>query len=198
MTQILDPKIALKVQQAILCFYLLLIEQEKNYPKIALKVQQAIRQAEDDLVIAIETALDNCKYTRDGNKKLEESQFNNLLRIADTTDSAEVIKNFICYQVGRDNKWGRGRDSLAAQIIQDIDISIKIKANQIVRDNPGADYKYVLIQLIRRYIGYGSRYLKYLNQVRGKEDLSIVDPRINPKDIDKNTNRAEPIIQPGK
>jgi len=100
-----------------------------------------------------------------------------LLRVADTTDSPEVIKNFICYQVGRDEKWGRGRNSLAARIIQDIDISLKTRANKIVADNPGADLKYIWMQLIRRYIGYGSRYLKYLNEVKGKPNLSVVDPR---------------------
>lgn len=146
-------------------------------PKVALKVQKAISQAEDDLVIAIETALDNCEYIKTGEKKLEESQFNNLLRVADTTDSPEVIKNFICYQVGRDEKWGRGRSSLAAKIIQDIDISLKVRANQIVADNPGADLKYIWIQIIRRYLGYGSRYLKYLNEVEGKPNFSVVDPR---------------------
>ncbi|WP_313933895.1 MULTISPECIES: hypothetical protein [Nostocales] len=140
-------------------------------------MQKAIYQAEDDLVIAIETALDNCEYIKTGDKKLEESQFNNLLRVADTTDSPEVIKNFICYQVGRDEKWGRGRNSLAARIIQDIDISLQIRAKQIVADNPGADLKYIWIQLIRRYIGYGSRYLKYLNEVKKNPNSSVVDPR---------------------
>ena len=157
-------------------------------PKIALKVQQAIRQTEDDLVIAIETALDNCEYTKSGNKKLEESQFNNLLRVADTTDSAEVIKNFICYQVGRDEKWGRGKDSLAAQNISDKDVSKKIKANQIDKDNPGADYKYIWIQLIRRYIGYGSRYLTYLNKTKSQNNSSIVDPRIDPQNTEANNS----------
>ena len=145
-------------------------------PKVALKVQKAIRQAEDDLVIAIETALDNCEYNKD-DKKLEESQFNNLLRVADTSDSPEVIKNFICYQVGRDEKWGRGKNSLAAQIIQDINISLKIRANEIFTANPGADLKYIWIQLIRRYLGYGSRYLLYLNKIRKEQNLSVVEPR---------------------
>ncbi|MEH1969181.1 hypothetical protein [Nostoc sp.] len=167
-------------------------------PKVALNVQKAIRQAEDDLVIAIETALDNCEYIRFGNKKLEESQFNNLQRVADTTDSAEVIKNFICYQVGREEKWGRGQNSLAAQIIRDINFSLNIRANQIATQNPGADIKYIWIQLIRRYIGYGSRYLTYLNKVRGQENLSIVDPRVDPQDAEKNTDRVESITQPGE
>jgi hypothetical protein len=167
--------------------------------KVALKVQQAIRQSEDDLVIAIETALDNYEYSKSGNKKLEGSQFNNLLRVADTTDSAEVIKNFICYQVGRDEKWGRGRNSLAAQIIRDIDILLKIRANQIATQNPGSDFKYIWIQLIRRYIGYGSRYLTYLNKARGQEDLlSIVDPRVNPQDAEEKVDGVEPITQTGE
>lgn len=145
--------------------------------KVALKVQKAIRQAEDDLVIAIEIALDNCEYIKSGDKKLEESQFNNLLRVADTTDSPEVIKNFICYQVGRDEKWGRGKNSLAAKIIQDINISLKIRANEIFTANPGADLKYIWIQLIRRYLGYGSRYLLYLNRIRKEQNLSVIEPR---------------------
>jgi hypothetical protein len=148
-------------------------------PKVALNVQKAIRQAEDELVIAIETALDNCEYIKSGNEKLEESQFNNLLRVADTTDSPEVIKNFICYQVGRGKKWGRGANSLAAQIIRDINITLKTKANQIVIDNPDSSKhnKYIWIQLIRRYIGYGSRYLLYLNKTRNEQELSVVEPR---------------------
>lgn len=72
--------------------------------QIELKIQRGIRQAEDQLVIAIQDALDKTKY---GN--LEESQFRNLVRVADTTDSTEVIKNFLLYQVGRENKWGRGK-----------------------------------------------------------------------------------------
>ena len=71
-------------------------------------------------MIWIKTALDKTSYG-----DLEESQFRNLVRVADTTDSAEVIKNFICYQVGRDRKWGRGKDSLAEKIISDIDSNTK-------------------------------------------------------------------------
>ena len=51
--------------------------------KVELQVQRAIRQSEDDLVIWIQDALDNTKYG-----DLEESQFRNLVRVSDTTDSA--------------------------------------------------------------------------------------------------------------
>lgn len=121
-----------------------------------LQVQKGIRLAEDDLVIWIQDALDKAKYG-----DLEESQFRNLVRVADTTDSAEVIKNFLFYQVGRDKKWGRGKDSLAEKIVQDIDVNIKKNA-QIIAECLQTDFKPIWLELIRRYLGYGSRYLKYL------------------------------------
>jgi hypothetical protein len=124
--------------------------------KVELQVQRAIRQSEDDLVIWIQDALDNTKYG-----DLEESQFRNLVRVADTTDSAEAIKNFLRYQVGRDKKWGRGKESLAERLIQDIDGNIK-KTAGIIAECSQIDFKPIWLELIRRYLGYGSRHLKYL------------------------------------
>ncbi|WP_066426868.1 hypothetical protein [Anabaena sp. 4-3] len=128
-----------------------LSEQQKQ-----LKIQKGIRQAEDDLVIWIQEALDKKQSYGD----LEESQFRNLVRVAETTDSAEVIKNFLRYQVGRDKKWGKGTGSLAEKIVEDIDKNIKKNA-QIIADCCEADYKPIWLELIRRYLGYGARYLKY-------------------------------------
>ncbi|MBE9187283.1 hypothetical protein IQ270_22165 [Microcoleus sp. LEGE 07076] len=124
--------------------------------RIELEVQRSIRQVEDDLVIWIQDALDKTKYG-----DLEESQFRNLVRVSDTTDSAEVIKNFIRYQVGRDKKWGRGKESLAEKLIQDIDGNIK-KTAGIIAECSQIDFKPIWLELIRRYLGYGSRHLKYL------------------------------------
>lgn len=124
--------------------------------KVELQVQRAIRQVEDDLVTWIQDALDKTQYG-----DLEESQFRNLVRVSDTTDSAEVIKNFIRYQVGRDKKWGRGKESLAERLIQDIDGNIK-KTAGIIAECSQIDFKPIWLELIRRYLGYGSRHLKYL------------------------------------
>lgn len=125
--------------------------------KKELKIQKGIRQVEDDLVIAIQKALDDT--TKYGN--LEESQFRNLVRVSDTTESTEVIKNFIRYQVGRDEKWGKGKDSLAEQIIQDIDNLINNLAKKIAQEAKTEDLNHILLELTRRYLGYGSRYLVY-------------------------------------
>ncbi|MBN3927336.1 hypothetical protein [Nostoc sp. NMS4] len=120
-----------------------------------LQVQKGIRLAEDELVILIQSALDTGIYG-----DLEESQFRNLLRVSDTTDSVEVIKNFIRYQVGRDKKWGRGKGSLAEKIIEDIDGNIKKNAH-IIAECCQTDFKPIWLELIRRYLGYGARHLKY-------------------------------------
>lgn len=127
--------------------------------KEQLKVQKGIREAENDIVIAIQNALDNTSSYNN----LEESQFRNLVRVAETTESSEVIKNFLRYQVGRDNKWGKGKNSLAETIIGDIDKTLNNLAQNIAKSAPGSQAKEIQIELIRRYLGYGARYLKYLN-----------------------------------
>lgn len=131
--------------------------------QIELKVQKGIRQSEDKLVLWIQEALDKTEYPRDGRDKLEESQFRNLVRVSDTTESPEVVKNFLRYQVGREKKWGRGAKSLAERIIADIDGNLKAKAEAITKEADGGNASEIHIELIRRYLGYGARYLKYLN-----------------------------------
>ncbi|MGB3492294.1 MAG: hypothetical protein WBA57_06175 [Elainellaceae cyanobacterium] len=136
-------------------------------PEHELEIQRGIRQAEDALVIAIEDALNTCEYPTSGRDKLEESQFRNLVRVADSTESPAVVKNFIRYQVGRERKWGRGEKSLAERIIRDIDSNLKDSAQEIVEAAQETDEeKRVQMELIRRYLGYGARHLRYLNSNR--------------------------------
>lgn len=132
-------------------------EQQKEF-----KIQKGIRETEDYLVIAIEARLNNKQLYGD----LEESQYRNLMHVADTTESIEVIKNFLRYQLGRDDKWGKGEESLAKKIIDDIDKQIQPKAQEIVKKSGYTQeekLRTVWLELTRRYLGYGSRYLKYLN-----------------------------------
>jgi hypothetical protein len=136
---------------------------DANSQKTQLKIKKEILQAEDNLVSWIESALDKCKYGRPNTRnELEEAQFRNLVRVAESTESSAVIKNFLRYQVGRDEKWGRGKDSLAEQIISDIDGNLRLEAEKIADTASSTDIKLIQIELIRRYLGYGSRYLKYL------------------------------------
>ncbi|BAY60437.1 hypothetical protein NIES22_04960 [Calothrix brevissima NIES-22] len=125
-----------------------------------LKIQRGISKREDKLVLLIQIALDD----HDSYGDLEESQFRNIVRVSDTTESVEVIKNFLLYQVGRDKKWGRGKNSLAFKIIKDIETDIKNLAEQIAQESNTDDpeiVKKIHLELTRRYLGYGARYLVY-------------------------------------
>jgi len=136
-------------------------QQAKQQKELA--IQKGIRQVEDNLVQWIEKALEEGKYTKTGDRKLEESQFRNLLRVAETTESPEVIKNFLRYQVGREEKWGRGKESLAEKIVHDIDHALRKQAEAIQAEAKAEKLGEIWVQLIRLYLGYGARRLKYLN-----------------------------------
>ncbi|NJM65376.1 MAG: hypothetical protein HC851_06725 [Acaryochloris sp. RU_4_1] len=142
---------------------------QNDQQKVELKIQKEIRRNEDFLVLWIQDALD--KKTSYGD--LEESQFRNLVRVADTTDSPEVVKNFLRYQVGRDKKWGRGKDSLAERIVLDIGMEGKggkvlELAHQIAKSTTSTDTKKIWMELIRRYLGYGARHLVFLRKGESK------------------------------
>ena len=146
--------------------------------KSALEIQRGILQAEDEIVLAIQKALGEIDPDDEEQKKvikgaqygnLEESQFRNLVRAADSTESTEAIKNFLRYQTGRDTgknkKWGQGKNSLAEQIIQDIDGLLKQKATEIADYANAEDVRSIHIKLIRLYLGYGTRHLTYINSL---------------------------------
>jgi hypothetical protein len=125
--------------------------------EVQLKIQKGIRDYEDELVQKIEAAF-NQKYGQ-----LDPSQYQNLVQVALSTESSEVIKNFLRYQVGRDTKWGRGEGSLAEAIVKDIQGDLEKQAQAIANAaGDGSKKKAVHIELIRRYLGYGKRHLIYL------------------------------------
>lgn len=132
-----------------------------------LSILKGIREAEEDIVIAVEKALEVGEYPKSGRDKLEASQFRNLVRVADTTESPEVVKNFLRYQVGREKKWGRGEKSLAEHIVRDIDGPLKKQAGDIAKSTNSQQARRIHMELIRRYLGYGSRRLKYLDTMQG-------------------------------
>jgi hypothetical protein len=125
--------------------------------QVALRIQKGIRDYEDHLVEKIEAAFQK-KYGQ-----LDLSQYQNLVQVALSTESPEVIKNFLRYQVGRDTKWGRDKGSLAEAIIEDIQGDLAQQANAIAEAaGDGTQKKQVHIELIRRYLGYGKRHLTFL------------------------------------
>lgn len=186
---------------------------DSAYSRIQMRIQKEIRRSEDCLVQWIEKALKETSYGKSGRDKLEESQFRNLIRVAETTESTEVIINFVRYQMGREKKWGRGEKSLGKRIIKNIKDELKRKTEDIVEtvkeqeveaerrrlkkekenedrntstsaDDPQIaekiekyaeqtskyiDHKEIWITLIRLYLGYGARSLKYLIMTREEQ-----------------------------
>jgi len=105
-------------------------------------------------------------------KELTTSQLRNLQSVCEATNSIMAVKNFIRYQMGRSNAWGKPpRESFGDRLIGDLD-RLKEKAKSIVNREGGSeeDEKNVWMELVRRYIGYLTRYFVYLESLReGKE-----------------------------
>jgi hypothetical protein len=123
---------------------------------VQLKIQKGIRAYEDELVQKIQAAFEK-KYGQ-----LDPSQYQNLVQVTLSTESPEVIKNFLRYQVGRGDKWGRDKGSLAEAIVTDIDDLQKQAKTIADASGDSSKKKEVHIELIRRYIGYGKRHLIWL------------------------------------
>lgn len=133
--------------------------------QIELKIQRGIREVENELVKKMEEAFE----AQHGKlEKLEESQFRNVLQVALSTESPEVVKNFLRYQTGRDDKWGKGKDSLAEAIVSHIQGFLSERAKVITTDAKAPEKtNKVHMDLIRRYLGYGSRHLTWIRKGQG-------------------------------
>ncbi|WP_234301000.1 hypothetical protein [Sphaerospermopsis aphanizomenoides] len=122
-------------------------------------IHHRIRQTEHELLKAIQIVIDNKALYGD----VEEYKFRNLLRVSETTESLEVIKNYLRYELGREKKWGTGENSLSATIIKDIDGKIKEIAQKIEQEVQFSDFNLIWLELIRRYFGYGVYYAQFIN-----------------------------------
>jgi hypothetical protein len=147
-----------------------------NNLEIQLKIQKGIREYEDTLVEKIEEAF------KQEFGQLDPSQYQNLLQVALSTESAEVIKNFLRYQVGRDTKWGRGEKSLAEAIVRDIQGDLATQSQAIAEAaGDSSRKKAVHLELIRLYLGYGKRHLTYLKPKNKNEGEPENETRLKHK-----------------
>lgn len=102
---------------------------------------------------------------------MEKSQLRNLLNVAVTSRSPEVVINFIRYQIGREkDKWGRDDNSFGHTVINDLRGIVKELASKVVEHvtvrMPDAlqaetlpDIAYV--RLMQLYLGYLNRAFYY-------------------------------------
>ncbi len=134
-----------------------------------LLLQQAIERRLDELVrLANQTAAKLEKSS------MEKSQLRNLLNVATTTSSPEVVINFIRYQIAREgDKWGKDKDSFGHTLIKLLGKEVRAWAETVAKEvnapmpNEPSDalYSAAYIQLIRLFIGYLNRAFYYGKEV---------------------------------
>ncbi|GBD36207.1 hypothetical protein HRbin36_01328 [bacterium HR36] len=115
----------------------------------------------DDLVLMAEQCLQKTKAA--ARKDLEESQLRNLLNLAAATDSLLVLKNYIAYQMGREELFAE----FAQQLLADLD-AIKQKAESLCRDHQITEPRLVNKargEMVRYYFGFLNR--KFVAEKKG-------------------------------
>ncbi len=137
---------------------------------LTLEQHRAIDRCKEDLVPAAEALLDGAQGIEIG-RDFGHSQLRNLIVVATETEAPAVVMNFIRYQIGRDfhgRNWGKrlGDKTFGERFIDQLDKAGGAVANAI-EDLPGLDQDKSLRQLarillIRQFLGFASRHLKYL------------------------------------
>lgn len=141
---------------------------------LTLEQRRAIDRAKEGLVKAAEAMLEATKAHEIGTNDFGDSQLRNLIAIANETESPAVVANFIRYQVGRDFRrkgWGYVVDgkSLGQRLIDEIDTKAVAGALETIPDLESSELQQLArIHLVRHFLGFASRYLKYVNLQRGR------------------------------
>lgn len=140
---------------------------------LSLEQQRTIDRLKEELVPAAENFLDDAGVVNLPKKQFGDSQFRNLIAIANETSSPAVVLNFIRYQIGRDSgkrNWGseHAGSNLGDRLLADLKEGA---VKQALAKVPGLEGDETLrqlanIALIRQYLGFASRYLKYLDLKR--------------------------------
>jgi hypothetical protein len=132
--------------------------------------------AKEHLVPAAESLLDRAQVVKIKRNDLGESQLRNLIAIANETQSPAVVLNFIRYQMGRDSRnrnWSKrvGGETVGELFLKELEkgaIATALEDMASVIEN-GEEKQLVRIELFRHFLGFASRYMKFLDLQRPKE-----------------------------
>lgn len=130
-----------------------------------LHISRDIDQAMNKLLPQMKEFMDETKIWE---SDMELNQLQNLLSTAQDTQSVEVVKNFIYYQIGRDNKgnsWRKnekGKPSFGERLIQSLD-GLRDTAVPIAEKygGKGDEIDKAWMGLTRLYLGNLRRYFYY-------------------------------------
>lgn len=140
----------------------------KTKVELGLRLQNAIEGRLNTLTASAKEMVDNTKVYR---SDMEESQTQNLVSVTRETDSAEVILNFILYQVGRDTKSANWRSGDFGVKLEKALRALKGDAKQIVAQIAGEEKPELVddvwVRLIRHYVGQLRRYFYFCKKYKG-------------------------------
>lgn len=153
---------------------------DPNKLRRELLLEQAIKQRLDELVRQANKTDAKLK----SNKKMEENQLRNLLNVAMESRSAEVVTNFIRYQIGRnESAWQKDKDGFGHTVIADIHTFVAGLANDVVEylkdhgiseTEAGALRSEASIRLMQLYLGYLNRAFYYGKKANGFDHLKEI------------------------
>lgn len=129
-----------------------------------LKIDRAIDAQLNGMLQQMQKILDDSRIWEG---KMEVSQLQNLLTVALDTDSVELVKNYIRYQIGRDassGSWRRMRGSnpvFGDQIIAELDRLHDIARSIVPANSDQQMIDRVWMKLTRVYLGNLRRYFYY-------------------------------------
>jgi hypothetical protein len=141
-------------------------------PSLTTEQRRSIDLAKEQLVGAAETLLDTAELRPDEDE-FGHSQLRNLEKVAGETESPAVVLNFIRYQMGRDQKakknWarmtpaGQMGDLFISALNNDEGNAVSTALANVphLKEDPLAQ-QLARIMVIRYFLGFTTRYLKYL------------------------------------
>ena len=151
--------------------------------------RRVIDLAKEDLVNAAEKLLKDSEVVP--SRDFGHSQLRNLGAVAAETDSPEVVLNFIRYQIGRDVRrddtkskgWARKTNEvrLGERFLDALDSEkgpIRLALRKVKEEgssNPHTD-QLARMQLIRYFLGFATRYMKYLEVSNPSQETEEENP----------------------
>ena len=151
-------------------------------PSLTVEHRQAIDLAKERLVLGAEAWLDELDDARA--PRLSHSQLRNLIAIAMETESPAVVTNYIRYQIGRagrNDPWIKPESAggtTGDRLIGELETGTVQEALAMVEGTlekrgaatlDGETSRRARIELIRHFLGFASRYLKYLEKAKPTE-----------------------------
>lgn len=142
---------------------------ERETMEQAFRLRQAIDRITDELVRKAKKLVDEkLTVTKTGGQikldagGLREAQLRNVINVADGTESVELVKNFIRYQIGRQGGGWRHR-GFGEALIDCIEKEVAGLAERVAREAQ-AEVRLAHIKLVRLFLGYLNRYFVYLDK----------------------------------